>query len=83
MALSIKHKDSDRLVGELTRLTGETKTQAVVVALRERLDRETKRHQRDILAQELVQIGKRCASLGKCVPIPHDQLLYDDEGLPR
>ncbi|OGR10978.1 MAG: hypothetical protein A2341_03880 [Deltaproteobacteria bacterium RIFOXYB12_FULL_58_9] len=83
MALSIKHKDSDRLVGELIRLTGETKTQAVVVALRERLARETKRHQKKALAEELIAIGRRCASQGKAKPISHAQLLYDENGLPQ
>jgi antitoxin VapB len=40
MALSIKTDEADRLARALARLTGETMTQAVTVALRERLDRE-------------------------------------------
>lgn len=39
MALSIKTDEADRLARELSRLTGETMTQAVTVALRERLER--------------------------------------------
>ena len=39
MALSIKTEEADRLARELSRLTGETMTQAVTVALRERLER--------------------------------------------
>ena len=41
MALSIKDPEADRLARELATRTGETLTQAVVVALRERLARET------------------------------------------
>ena len=37
MALSIKSEEADRLARELARRTGETMTEAVTVALRERL----------------------------------------------
>ena len=40
MALSIETEEADRLARDLSRLTGETVTQAVTVALRERLERE-------------------------------------------
>jgi antitoxin VapB len=40
MALSIKTEEADRLARELSRLTGETMTDAVTKALRERLQRE-------------------------------------------
>ena len=40
MALSIKTDEADRLARQLARLTGETMTSAVTVALRERLERE-------------------------------------------
>lgn len=40
MALSIKTAEADSLARTLTRLTGETLTEAVTVALRERLARE-------------------------------------------
>lgn len=43
MALSIKTDEADRLARNLARLTGETMTQAVTQALRERLERETAR----------------------------------------
>lgn len=39
MALSIKTEEADRLARELSRLTGETMTDAVTKSLRERLDR--------------------------------------------
>ena len=45
MALSIKTDEADRLARTLARLTGETMTEAVTVALRERLARERARRQ--------------------------------------
>jgi antitoxin VapB len=39
MALSIKTKEADRLARELSRLTGESMTEAVTKSLVERLDR--------------------------------------------
>jgi antitoxin VapB len=47
MALSIKTEEADRLARTLARLTGETMTQAVTVALRERLVREQERRRKD------------------------------------
>jgi|HubBroStandDraft_5_1064220.scaffolds.fasta_scaffold1533142_1 antitoxin VapB len=43
MALSIKTEEADRLARELATLTGETITEAVTVALRERCERERSR----------------------------------------
>jgi len=43
MALSIKTDEADALARKLVRLTGETMTEAVTVALRERLSREQAR----------------------------------------
>ncbi len=40
MALSIKTDEADRLARELARLTGETLTDSITKALRERLERE-------------------------------------------
>jgi antitoxin VapB len=45
MALSIKTDDADRLARALAKLTGETMTQAVTTALRERLAREQARRE--------------------------------------
>lgn len=45
MALSIKTAEADELARSLARLTGESMTKAVTVALRERLDREHARRE--------------------------------------
>ena len=47
MALSIKTAEADRLARALVQITGETMTDAITVALRERLDRERGRHMAD------------------------------------
>ncbi len=39
MALNIKNAETERLAAEVAELAGESKTQAVTVALRERRDR--------------------------------------------
>ena len=85
MSLNLKNEETCRLAGELAQLTGETMTGAITVALSERLAREKRRRDPDVLARELHAIGQRCASL--LVPGPsaveHGDLLYDDRGLPK
>ncbi len=83
MALSLKHPEADRLARELARETGEGLTEAVIVALRERLARA--RHvRRTGLAAEILRIGKECAALPVIDARPADELLsYDDDGLPH
>jgi antitoxin VapB len=60
MALSIKTAEADELARSLTRLTGESMTEAVTVALRERLARERTRRQRDAdLPERLSAVAAR------------------------
>ena len=63
MAFSIKNPEADRLARRVARLSGESLTSAVVVALRERLDRLESRTLGRSLADELNAIAKRCAAL--------------------
>jgi antitoxin VapB len=51
MALSIKTDRADRLARELSRLTGETMTEAVTKALAERLERERAMRDADLPAR--------------------------------
>lgn len=85
MSFNIKNDETCRLAIELARLTGETMTGAVTVALRERLEREKRRRGADALARELHAIGQRCASLLGPGPsaAEHGDLLYDEQGLPK
>ena len=84
MALSIEHPDADRLARELARVTGETLTDAVINALRERLRREKARSSKPLLLEELRAIRERCAAL----PVldnrsPEEILDYNEIGLPQ
>ena len=56
MALSIKTQEADQLARDLARLTGESMTQTVTTALRERLEREkAKRVEQGGLAERIHQ----------------------------
>lgn len=78
MALSIKHPEADRLARELAQRTGESLTEAVLNALRERLRRETGRAQVPRLAEELAAIRRRCSSLPVLDPRAADEIVdYD------
>ena len=85
MGLNIKNDETCRLAGELARLTGETMTGAITVALRERLEREKRLRDVDVRVEELVAIGRRCAKLLGPGPsaVEHGDLLYDERGLPK
>lgn len=85
MSLNIKNDETCRLADELARLTGETMTGAITVALRERLERE--KHERSVAArvQEMRAIADRCAKLMGPGPsaVNHGDVLYDERGLPK
>lgn len=83
MSLNIKSPEADKLVTALAGLTGETKTQAVVVAVRERLERMQRQQDQETLAADLMRIGKRYAENAPQTHIDHGELLYDERGLPR
>jgi antitoxin VapB len=82
MALSIKSDEADQLARELAAETGETLTEAVVIALRERLDRQHARHGATMQTR-LARLAADVAAL----PIaddrtPEDIIGYGDAGLP-
>ncbi len=84
MGLNIKNRQTCELAGELARLTGETKTGAITVALRERLDRERRVRDTAHRLRAMNAIADRCARLLGPGPsaIDHGEVLYDDRGLP-
>lgn len=64
MALKVKQPEVDRLAKELAYTTGETVSEAILLALRERLERErAKQKQTEYLADRLWRIGQECAAL--------------------
>ena len=84
MSLNVKNKEAHRLAEELAKLTGESMTTAVTVALRERLNR-IRQEWRGGLAERLLAIGRDCAAHLKepFRSADHGDLLYDERGLPR
>ena len=83
MSLNIKSAEADRLVEALSNLTGESKTQAVIGAVRERLEREKCKRNRHEVARQLLEIGRRCAAYGRRDMSDHGAFLYDERGLPK
>ncbi len=84
MALNIRNIEAERLADELARRTGETKTEAVIKALRDRLARVRRQRPRRRLADDLAEIARRCAALPVVDARSPDEILgYDDNGLPR
>jgi len=82
MSLTIKHPDAEQLARELAARTGETLTEAVIEALRERLQRETGRSRVRRMSEELGRIGKRCAALpGLHDRTPEEILGYNLDGI--
>lgn len=83
MPLNIRNPETERLAAELARRTGETKTEAVTRALRERLARLRRARARRRLADELEEIARHCAALPVLDRRTPDEILgYDDQGLP-
>jgi len=84
MPLSLKDPETDRLAREIASRTGETLTEAIAVALRERLARLKSRRRQRSLREDLREIGRRCAALPTLDERSTDEILgYDEGGLAR
>lgn len=84
MALNIRNPEAEKLAAELARITGETKTEALTKALRDRLARVRLERTKRRLADELEEIAEHCAHLPVRDGRAADDILgYDDRGLPR
>jgi antitoxin VapB len=83
MALSIKSDEADRLARELAAETGETLTEVVEIALRERLDREHARHAASMRTR-LARLAADVAAMRVADDrTPAEIIGYDEAGLPR
>ena len=84
MPLSIKSPEADRLARELAATTGESVTAAVILAVRERLERERKkRENKETILAEVQAIIDHCASLPILDTRSEDEILgYDENGIP-
>ena len=86
MSINIKNPEVHALAKELAELTGETMTEAVLIALKERLARERTSEERLRERMEvLTAIGRDVAErLGpEWRAMDADDWLYDENGLPH
>jgi len=85
MALNIKDEEVDRLARQLSKRTGETITDAVRTALKERLGRLRAKAEPP-LSERLLAIAQRLKTLTPLTDKGSKELLdelYDEHGLPR
>lgn len=82
MSFNIKDPETDKLARELARETGETMTGAVKEAIRQRLE-QVRKTKKKASAEELMEIAQRFAKHVRGTPVDHDELLYDEYGLPK
>jgi antitoxin VapB len=84
MPLNIRNEQAEQLASALAKLTGETKTEAVTQALRERLERVRRARAKRRLADELDKIALHCSNRPVRDRRSADEILgYDENGLPR
>ena len=84
-SLNIKDEEIHRKANELAKLTGESVTSAVGVAINERLDREQRIHKRHNRLEWLLQLSKETSALmndGKTSKELMDELYDPETGLP-
>jgi antitoxin VapB len=84
MSMNIKNPKAHTLARELASITGESVTEAVTLAIEERLDRVRKAKDTS-LAERLMEIARDAAPRWKepFKSMDHGDLLYDDRGLPK
>jgi len=84
VSFNVKSERTHELARQLARLTGESLTAAVTIALEERLER-LQDDRTASLADHLLAIGRDCATHLKepYRSVDHGELLYDERGLPR
>lgn len=87
MSLNIKNPETYRLVKELADATGESMTEAVTVAVRERLERIAPARSEEEIEAEARRIVEIAAEFGSRFPSGYLEHaiddLYDDDGLPK
>jgi antitoxin VapB len=84
MALNIKNPEAEHLARELAKQTGESVTEAIRNALKDRLLRVKGRRSARSLLEDVQDILQRVDDLPTLDQRTEDQILdYDEEGLPR
>jgi antitoxin VapB len=83
MALSIRNPETEKLARQVSRLTGETLTEAIGKSLEERLERLKHRRNDRNLRRDIDKILARVHALPVLDDRPEDEILgYDENGLP-
>lgn len=82
MSLNIKDPEVYRLAQSISRATGESMTEIVRQALRDRLAR-IEHEKAKASVEELLAIADRAAAHLKRPYADHADLLYDEHGLPK
>lgn len=86
MSINIKNPEVHALAKELAELTGESMTEAVLIALKERLARERNSEERlreriEVLTAIGRDVAERLGPEWRAMDV--DDWLYDENGLPR
>ena len=86
MSLNVKNPEAHALAARLAQKTGETLTEAVTVALRERLERLERTAEFDEERYQALRAlvkGSRQLWSESLLAVDHGELLYDERGLPK
>ena len=86
MAMNIKNPEAERLAREVAQLNGETITTAIVIALKERLERQQREARRVGRMEWLKRISAETAAImndGRTSKELMDELYDDETGLPK
>jgi antitoxin VapB len=84
MSRNLRSTETERLAQQIARETGESLTEAIERALRERLERPHQRRRGRITMEKLEDILRRVDALPTLDTRPEDEILgYDDQGIPR
>jgi antitoxin VapB len=84
MPISIKNKEAEELARVVASATGESITEAVIVSLKERLERLKGRNDVPDMVDEILEISRRAAALPDQDDRSADEILgYDEQGSLR
>jgi antitoxin VapB len=83
MSLNIKNPEAHALAARLAKKTGETLTDAVTTALRERLERTMEFDEQRYQALKALVKDSRGLWRDSLLSVDHGELLYDERGMPK
>ena len=84
MPLSIKNDETERLARQVAHETGESLTEAIQKALKERWERLKARRRGHVLAGQVDDLLRRVDALPALDSRSDDEILgYDERGMPR